>query len=153
MSYGEPDDKKGECNAWLHIYDNHGDNHATMRCHLAEGHGGRHLETFCNGDDDKGPTSHDCVIYWEGDDRIELCHECDQPRTDHAEGCRRKRLQCPRCKGLGRDPDPTHMGWCSQCSGMGTFIPPEQRCLACKGEGYTTDHEPCGTCEGSGERP
>ena len=44
--YGEPEDVNGECNKRLHIGDNFGDNHATMRCQLAPGHAGLHQERY-----------------------------------------------------------------------------------------------------------
>ena len=40
------DDADGECNARLYIGDDYGDNHATMRCQLPEGHDGPHQEQF-----------------------------------------------------------------------------------------------------------
>jgi len=61
--YGEPEDVKGECNARLYIADDFGDNHATMRCQLPEGHDGLHKEEF----------NHDSpvVITWQRDERID----------------------------------------------------------------------------------
>jgi len=44
--FGEPEDVKGDCNARLHIGDDFGDNHATMRCDLEPGHGGMHCEEY-----------------------------------------------------------------------------------------------------------
>lgn len=35
-----------DCKAELHIADDYGDNHATMRCQLQEGHEGPHEERF-----------------------------------------------------------------------------------------------------------
>lgn len=35
-----------QCNAELHIADDYGDNHATMKCQLDAGHDGPHEETF-----------------------------------------------------------------------------------------------------------
>lgn len=35
-----------ECKAELHIGDDHGDNHATMRCQLPKKHDGPHREEF-----------------------------------------------------------------------------------------------------------
>ncbi len=51
--FGPPDDVEGECNAHLHIADDYGDNHATMRCHLPNGHKGPHREIYdqCSGDE------------------------------------------------------------------------------------------------------
>lgn len=44
--FGPPEDVKGECNAHLHLADDYGDNHATMRCSLEPGHEGPHKEEF-----------------------------------------------------------------------------------------------------------
>lgn len=49
MRYGEPDDVVGQCNAHLYVGDNCGDNHATMRCQLENGHEGNHRDTFRDG--------------------------------------------------------------------------------------------------------
>lgn len=49
MRFGEPKDIPGECNAHLYIADNHGDNHATMRCQLHKGHKSDHREAFDRG--------------------------------------------------------------------------------------------------------
>jgi hypothetical protein len=46
MSYGEPQDLDGRCNARLFIGDNSGDNHATFRCQLDPGHDGLHREEY-----------------------------------------------------------------------------------------------------------
>jgi hypothetical protein len=46
LSYGEPEDKDGECNARLYIGDNFGDNHATMRCQREPLHHGKHREVY-----------------------------------------------------------------------------------------------------------
>ena len=43
---GEPKNEPGECNARLFIADNEGDSHATIRCQLPPGHGGKHMETY-----------------------------------------------------------------------------------------------------------
>ncbi len=71
--FGEPEDVEGECNAHLHIADNHGDNHATMRCQLEPGHDmdnkpTYHQETWPSG-------SGECTVTWPGDDRP--CEACD----------------------------------------------------------------------------
>lgn len=60
MSYGEPEDEPGECNARLYVADNYGDNHATMRCQREPGHKGLHEERF------KG---RDVVVTWAEDER------------------------------------------------------------------------------------
>lgn len=59
MSYGEPDDVPGECSAKLFIVDNYGDNHATMRCGLPDGHEGLHVEKF------KRKLNGEVTITWE----------------------------------------------------------------------------------------
>jgi hypothetical protein len=64
---GEPSDVDGECNAHLYIGDNYGDNHATMRCGLLEGHDGVHREVFSR-TTTEGPPS-ECVMTWEQDER------------------------------------------------------------------------------------
>jgi len=57
-----PRDVQGECNARLYIGDDYGDNRATMRCQLSEGHEGKHEEKY---DHNEG----EVVIQWDGDDR------------------------------------------------------------------------------------
>ena len=44
--FGPPEDIEGECNAWLFIGDDYGDNHSTIRCSLPKGHSGPHKETY-----------------------------------------------------------------------------------------------------------
>ena len=63
MRLGEPDDVPGDCNARLYIADNFGDNHATMRCQLPEGHEGQHRESFTKMDEGA------CIVQWERDGR------------------------------------------------------------------------------------
>jgi len=46
MTYGEPQDVPGQCNARLSIGDNYGDNHATIVCQLPQGHDGLHREVY-----------------------------------------------------------------------------------------------------------
>lgn len=54
------------CRAELIIGDDHGDNHATMRCRLALGHAGPHIERFDRPDPDMaGAVS----VTWERDER------------------------------------------------------------------------------------
>lgn len=50
------------CNAELHIADDFGDNHATMKCQLEEGHNGKHREEFERG-------GKPVVVEWEVDER------------------------------------------------------------------------------------
>jgi len=56
----QPDDVFGECNAYLLIGDDYGDNEATMRCHREKGHKGLHLEVFREGT---------AKVEWENDER------------------------------------------------------------------------------------
>lgn len=44
--FGPPKDVEGQCNATLHIADDYGDNHTTMRCQLPPSHEGVHKEVF-----------------------------------------------------------------------------------------------------------
>ena len=50
------------CGAELHIADDHGDNHATIRCQLDKGHAGPHMERFQR-------NGTDVVIRFECDER------------------------------------------------------------------------------------
>jgi hypothetical protein len=63
MSFGEPKDVDGECNARLYIADNFGDSHATMRCQLPSGHEGPHKEEYKH-------YGKPVIVTWEGDDRV-----------------------------------------------------------------------------------
>lgn len=69
---GEPEDKPGECNARLTIADNHGDNHATMRCQLEPGHPGLHREVYQSAEGGGR-----VVVVWEKDQR-KTCHFCSR---------------------------------------------------------------------------
>jgi len=60
--FGKPKDVIGQCNAHLYIGDDYGDNTATMRCQLPEGHEGRHHEQF-----NRGNTPID--VFWHIDER------------------------------------------------------------------------------------
>jgi len=60
--FGPPDDVAGECNAHLYISDDYGDNHATMRCQLPEGHDGKHQEKFER-------DGSEVVVTWEKDEK------------------------------------------------------------------------------------
>lgn len=60
MNYGKPEDVEGQCNAWLEIGDDYGDNEATMRCQREAGHEGPHREVFRNGS---------ATVEWTGNDR------------------------------------------------------------------------------------
>ena len=70
--WGPPKDIEGKCNAELHIADDYGDNHATMKCQLAPGHAGPHREEYRHSVLDNA--SHESVglpivVTWEGDAR------------------------------------------------------------------------------------
>jgi len=64
--FGRPADVLGQCNAWLEVPDDHGDNEATCRCQLPEGHPGRHCERWLR----RGVNP--VEITWELDERPEL---------------------------------------------------------------------------------
>ena len=53
------------CKAELHIGDDFGDNHATMKCQLEKDHGGCHIEKWNNNEGDLR------LVSWHGDDRDE----------------------------------------------------------------------------------
>lgn len=53
-----------KCEAELHIADDFGDNHATMRCQRAVGHAGWHREKY------KTYGEKLVVVSWEEDDRV-----------------------------------------------------------------------------------
>lgn len=73
--YGPPSDVEGECNARLYIRDDFGDNHATMRCQLPEGHEGKHQEKY-----DHNHNDGEVVIQWgrndDTNDDTKLHREC-----------------------------------------------------------------------------
>ena len=58
--FGPPKDVIGECNAHLYIGDDYGDNGATMRCQLPQGHKGAHKEIF---------EDRDVQVIWTVDER------------------------------------------------------------------------------------
>lgn len=64
----EPADVLGECNAHLHIGDDYGDNHATMRCQLKAGHPGLHREQY-------GHPPQVVKIEWRLDERDADCQD------------------------------------------------------------------------------
>ena len=57
--FGPSKDIKGKCNARLIIGDDHGDNHATMKCQLPERHDGLHEEKYASIESGK------VVVTWE----------------------------------------------------------------------------------------
>jgi len=62
--WGPQKDVPGECNAHLHIADDHGDNHATMRCQLEPGHDGPHREAY-RAYVGEGNAGGEVVVTWE----------------------------------------------------------------------------------------
>lgn len=74
--FGAPKDVPGQCNAWLRMACDHGDNPVTFRCQLPEGHIGQHEER-CRpeGDEYKNPDGRNVVVRWLGDDRIRCTWE------------------------------------------------------------------------------
>ncbi len=69
--FGPPKDVDGECNAHLYVADDYGDNTATVRCQLRQGHSGSHVEEYS--DERTGRVR----IEWEKDERA-------QPATQEA---------------------------------------------------------------------
>jgi hypothetical protein len=72
--WGPPKDVEGKCNAELHIADDYGDNHATMKCQLEPGHAGPHREDYTHTELDNishEPERLPITITWEGDARME----------------------------------------------------------------------------------
>jgi len=63
---GPPKDVEGKCNARLSIADDHGDNHATIRCQLPPGHIGPHQEHYNAG---YGDDVNNVTIMWDKDTR------------------------------------------------------------------------------------
>jgi hypothetical protein len=119
--FGSPKDVEGECNAWLFIGDDYGDNHATMRCQLPKDHDGPHKEVYKR----KGT---DVTVTWEGDDGY-IC-----PTHGHVEeGIMRKEgypcdhcfdelPDCPSCKGTGYNQVGDQHIDCTACDGHGKVI-------------------------------
>lgn len=68
-----PPDKPGECNAWLRLSCDHGDNPVTFRCQLPSGHIGQHEERCrAEGPEYQPPNGRNVVTRWLGDDRADL---------------------------------------------------------------------------------
>lgn len=78
--FGKPPDVEGECNAWLLIGDDYGDNQATMRCGLPVGHEGDHKEV-----------AHRFTVTWAEDDSL-VCPT--HGRTENITG------QCGECESV-----------------------------------------------------
>jgi len=81
---GPPKDVEGQCNAWLVIADDYGDNIATIRCQLKPGHEGLHLETYK--DSNKGSVK----ITWEKDHSV-LCEKHGRTHNAYVE-------ETPKCE-------------------------------------------------------
>lgn len=79
MSFGEPQDKEGECNARLFVGDNFGDNHVTFRCSMPAGHEGPHHENYITG------TGGEVMIQWVKDMR----GTADDPDRPYQRDCLR----------------------------------------------------------------
>ncbi len=76
MFDGEPKDVEGQCNAHLHIGDDYGDNHGTMRCHLAPNHqDAYHEETYMSDEQE-------VTIRWKLDERNEMYCGLNQSDTE-----------------------------------------------------------------------
>jgi hypothetical protein len=67
----KPKSVEGQCNAWLIVSDDYGDNDCTFRCNLDSGHSGDHLEEFKmtgkDGEEDPRPVK----VSWAWDDKPE----------------------------------------------------------------------------------
>lgn len=57
------------CPSQLHLADDYGDNHCTLRCQLENEHDGKHQEKFRFNEGETGARC--CVIEWVGDDSEE----------------------------------------------------------------------------------
>lgn len=71
-----PTDVPGECNAWLLLADDFGDNDCTFRCQLPTGHHDGHKAYF-------GPEGRVVKVSWEYDQRPELEAEDEAQRGYH----------------------------------------------------------------------
>ena len=111
-----PKDVEGECGAWLFIADDHGDNHATMRCKLPKEHRGPHREVYMNDD-------HPVMITWETDDSY-LCPKHGRVAFEMDDDfpcgkCYRELPDCPKCEGQGfLEKDGDYID-CTNCDGNG----------------------------------
>lgn len=93
MSYGEPQDLDGRCNARLFIGDNYGDNHATFRCQLDPGHDGPHREEY------NAHRGGQIVVTWERDERAHCDHEHERSTSDcPLDAEEHDATTCPICK-------------------------------------------------------
>lgn len=108
------------CDAELYIGDDHGDNHATMRCEEPAGHDPPHREVFFhNGGKQR------VVVTWTEDEREE-CDECKKrvENTIYCDACTDD--LCEAC--FGRPPDfcKTCLGnYCSRCEVGHACVPYE----------------------------
>ena len=75
-----PKDKPNECNARMFLSDDHGDGRCTIRCGLAPGHKGGHVETYKN--DHSGRVK----ITWVKDERFTCERHGIQP-VDECKAC------------------------------------------------------------------
>jgi hypothetical protein len=88
---GPPKDVPGQCNARLFVGDDYGDNTATFRCPLPEGHDGEHVERFSQRNEaDPDKPSGMVTVTWHYDDRMtcpkhglqpgDWCRKCHEER-------------------------------------------------------------------------
>ena len=64
-----PEDVEGECNAWLVLSDDYGDNECSFRCNLPDGHHGMHENSFAR------HHGGEVVMSWRKDERPGLERE------------------------------------------------------------------------------
>lgn len=108
-------DRPGECNARLFIYDDHGDNHATLRCGQPPGHPGPHQEVFQR---DHGPVT----VTWAGGERFVCQRHGVQPGRE-----------CPTCDDAPitcRLHGAQGSTVCMSCWAVGSFTCPEHGVVA-----------------------
>lgn len=85
--YGPPKDKPNECNARMFLGDDWGDNRCTIRCSLARGHEGRHVEAF------KSEQHGRVRISWAMDARF-TCERHGIQADDHCHICSEAPVMC-----------------------------------------------------------
>ncbi len=122
-----PEDVPGQCNARLYIGDDHGDNHATMRCGEEPSHlpphreryersdGGQHVEITWTQDErntcDECKGKFDEVVYCENCQR-DLCTECFK-MEDYCSGC--SQTICGKCWPTHKCPHTCDGNDCHAC--------------------------------------
>lgn len=83
------------CGAELHVADDHGDNHATCRCQLDEGHELPHRHVFHRDDLNGNRTEVVVTFFCDERDRCEICGSVDSGREDGFTGCDREHPSIP----------------------------------------------------------